>query len=735
MRHGLGAVLAAGSLAAAISAAEPVGPRAPSRGGRIAAASPEIPDGRPAAGGIPAILLWKPADVLSSSPESILTVLTALDEDVHLTSTLFEFGPDLNVHEIVWVFAGIFPNNHLITGPEGIALDSFMFDGGRLVVEGGDCFNHDPDELDTYDLRPAFGLLDGPDGTRDLFHVSGMNVLSGFEFQYIGPNRFTDDLVPSTSLAVLRNTANSDIAAIFQPSYGSGRGLACTFETGRLIDVPSLQPGNTKIELLAECLRLMRDVTPPVLLTSTGVVAETLAAGDSTAVPFQISNPGLLNDDLVFTIAEFPAVPWLAPVPSSGTLEGDETTSIATVLFAQSLAPGEYSGTLIVNANDPANPTDTIAVSLLVLPPPDLLIDPDSLAFEVDVQGGTDVDSLTLHNAGGSALTYSLAIDDGGAHRTEFPSEAVVAHGGNRYRGNVYFATTTTPLKRIEHRADVPSPTTFEFFVYQGEDSVAVYTKIFSTTVPIEAGPGWKSSGPIDVPITAGDYYFIGAAWAGELTYYADGGSTPLPAVVPFGTCLGSAAGNVYPSPPTKLVDAGATLNSQALETGETGDVAILSPIAGTLEPDELATVHLRATGEQVTGTLPATLLITSNDSSRLIETTLEFPLTVLVTGPSEAPRERSAIVTVLHPASPNPFQSSTSVRFDLARDGFARLCILDVAGRQVRILTDGPVAAGTHALMWDGRDERGSRVAAGTYFVRLEGLGGVASDRIVLLR
>jgi hypothetical protein len=31
---------------------------------------------------------------------------------------------------------------------------------------------------------------------------------------------------------------------------------------------------------------------------------------------------------------------------------------------------------------------------------------------------------------------------------------------------------------------------------------------------------------------------------------------------------------------------------------------------------------------------------------------------------------------------------------------------------------------SGVHEIVWDGRDERGARVAAGTYFVRLAGDG-----------
>lgn len=45
---------------------------------------------------------------------------------------------------------------------------------------------------------------------------------------------------------------------------------------------------------------------------------------------------------------------------------------------------------------------------------------------------------------------------------------------------------------------------------------------------------------------------------------------------------------------------------------------------------------------------------------------------------------------------------------------------MFDVAGRCVRSLLDGTRAEGRHAVVWDGRDDRGAPVAAGLYLYRL---------------
>ena len=78
----------------------------------------------------------------------------------------------------------------------------------------------------------------------------------------------------------------------------------------------------------------------------------------------------------------------------------------------------------------------------------------------------------------------------------------------------------------------------------------------------------------------------------------------------------------------------------------------------------------------------------------------------------------------------PNPFQSRTTITFDLARRAPVSLAVYDVAGRRVRSLIDGgtELEAGAHTAEWNGLDESGRRVAAGLYFGRLTAPGGDAA-------
>jgi photosystem II stability/assembly factor-like uncharacterized protein len=93
-------------------------------------------------------------------------------------------------------------------------------------------------------------------------------------------------------------------------------------------------------------------------------------------------------------------------------------------------------------------------------------------------------------------------------------------------------------------------------------------------------------------------------------------------------------------------------------------------------------------------------------------------------------PRPRAGGGATLHQSTPNPFGARTSIGFTLARAGRARLGVFDLAGRRVRTLADGEHGAGRHDVAWDGRDDAGRAVRAGSYRYRLELPDGTALVR-----
>lgn len=94
-----------------------------------------------------------------------------------------------------------------------------------------------------------------------------------------------------------------------------------------------------------------------------------------------------------------------------------------------------------------------------------------------------------------------------------------------------------------------------------------------------------------------------------------------------------------------------------------------------------------------------------------------------------------TATGVVLHRNHPNPFGSSTSIRFELPSAGRVTLGVYSIRGRRIVQLVDGILPAGQHTLQWDARDHDGSRLPAGVYFLRLETPEGSDARRITVLQ
>ena len=80
----------------------------------------------------------------------------------------------------------------------------------------------------------------------------------------------------------------------------------------------------------------------------------------------------------------------------------------------------------------------------------------------------------------------------------------------------------------------------------------------------------------------------------------------------------------------------------------------------------------------------------------------------------------------------PNPFSASTSISYELDKQSDVKISIYDILGRKVRDFSAGLEAAGSHGVVWDGRNNFGERVAAGVYFYRLQARGEAQTRKLV---
>ncbi|MBN1482502.1 hypothetical protein EH223_10695 [candidate division KSB1 bacterium] len=84
---------------------------------------------------------------------------------------------------------------------------------------------------------------------------------------------------------------------------------------------------------------------------------------------------------------------------------------------------------------------------------------------------------------------------------------------------------------------------------------------------------------------------------------------------------------------------------------------------------------------------------------------------------------------------SPNPFNPSTTIVYDLSKAVHVHLVIYDLLGRHIKALVDEHKPAGRFRATWNGRDERGLSVAGGLYFCRMQAREYEKVVKMVLVR
>ena len=69
----------------------------------------------------------------------------------------------------------------------------------------------------------------------------------------------------------------------------------------------------------------------------------------------------------------------------------------------------------------------------------------------------------------------------------------------------------------------------------------------------------------------------------------------------------------------------------------------------------------------------------------------------------------------------PNPFNPTTTIKFDLPNSSNVTLKIYNLLGQEERTLVSGNKQAGYHTVIWDGKNNQGAAVSSGVYLYRLQ--------------
>ncbi|MBN1290589.1 MAG: T9SS type A sorting domain-containing protein [Candidatus Latescibacteria bacterium] len=87
----------------------------------------------------------------------------------------------------------------------------------------------------------------------------------------------------------------------------------------------------------------------------------------------------------------------------------------------------------------------------------------------------------------------------------------------------------------------------------------------------------------------------------------------------------------------------------------------------------------------------------------------------------------------ILGQNTPNPFNPSTTIPYELSEAGHVSLDVYNITGQRVKVLINEYKNAGHHTVVWNGRDEDGRSAGTGVYLYNLKHNGRSLTGKMVL--
>ncbi len=85
--------------------------------------------------------------------------------------------------------------------------------------------------------------------------------------------------------------------------------------------------------------------------------------------------------------------------------------------------------------------------------------------------------------------------------------------------------------------------------------------------------------------------------------------------------------------------------------------------------------------------------------------------------------------------AAPNPSRGRIEMSFQLPTGGRVDWTVLDAQGRRIYSGGREDLPSGEHSVAWNGHGDEGRPVANGTYFIRIQSAGEIATTRVTVIR
>jgi hypothetical protein len=83
----------------------------------------------------------------------------------------------------------------------------------------------------------------------------------------------------------------------------------------------------------------------------------------------------------------------------------------------------------------------------------------------------------------------------------------------------------------------------------------------------------------------------------------------------------------------------------------------------------------------------------------------------------------------------PNPFNSTTTIRFTCPHAGKVQIQIYTTGGNLVKTLVNGYYSAGEHSVTWNGGDNRDHAISSGTYFYKMTSGDIIETKKMLVIK
>ncbi len=91
-----------------------------------------------------------------------------------------------------------------------------------------------------------------------------------------------------------------------------------------------------------------------------------------------------------------------------------------------------------------------------------------------------------------------------------------------------------------------------------------------------------------------------------------------------------------------------------------------------------------------------------------------------------------------LYPNYPNPFNPETTIRFDIPENKAGNkisIQIYNINGQLIRTLFNGKISGGEHKIIWDSRNDNGTKLPSGIYFLELSATDFQQVQKMIMLK